>query len=657
MRRSMTALQQKVDDFKNSNEKQYERYFDLLETIESGVFETDTQGKVIFCSSSFTKLMQRPANELINHCFWQFETDFVKIQNYFDFVNKNHPIPIPFITSTIMPNNEVHNFKIDWNYLYEANKVEGYIAIATDITDLFKIQLTLMNEKELLQTLIDNIPYTVYFKDANCQFTRINQEQARMIGVNSPEDAIGKSDFDYFPHAQSAYEDEQRILRTGVPLIDKEEKIRRADGVERWVSTTKIPIHDKNANIIGLVGITRDITEWRNTEEKLKEAKNKAERSDRLKSAFLANMSHEIRTPMNAIIGFTEMLADKSISGNERDIYVSYIKNSSNTLLNLIDDIIDIAKIEAGELKIKKEEFSVRKILDELLISYERQRLKTGKTKLKFAIQDDLENEDVIIFSDPFRFRQILSNLLNNALKFTDEGQITMGYHVKSGQMLEFFVRDSGIGMPAEKLDIIFERFGQIDDIYNKNKRGTGLGLAISKNLVKILGGEMKVESEIQKGSVFYFTLPYKSRVSSKREVEPQKSSGERNLQWPGKTILVAEDVVINFKLIEIALRKSELTILWAKDGAEAIRIVESNPKIDLILMDIQMPVMDGYTATKIIKSQNPNIPIIAQTAFAMSGEKENSQNAGCDDYLTKPIKTSALFAILDKYLKSLLTE
>ena len=371
-------------------------------------------------------------------------------------------------------------------------------------------QTLLSNEQKLLQTLMDNIPDTIYFKDKKSRFTRVNQAKALEIGLNNPNKLIGKSDFDYFDEkdAREAFEDEQEIIRTGKPLINKVEERITKDGERNWFLATKVPVRNKKGEITGTVGLTRNITNQKQIEIELNEAKKRAEKADNLKSAFLANMSHEIRTPMNAILGFSRLLEDPELSKKERISYIEYIRNNGHSLLNIINDIIDIAKIEAGEITTSKKDFDLHQVLNELNIYYGKEINAHNKKELKLILKRETSEKEFIIHSDPLRIKQVLSNLISNALKFTDKGHITFGYELKDNTLV-FFVHDTGIGIDKEKHELIFERFRHFGNDFKKNISGTGLGLAISKKLIELLGGKIWVESTVNKGSSFYFTIPF----------------------------------------------------------------------------------------------------------------------------------------------------
>lgn len=376
-----------------------------------------------------------------------------------------------------------------------------------------------------------------------------------------------------------------------------------------------------------------------------------AEEADKLKTAFLANMSHEIRTPMNAILAFSNFLKDPELSWKQRDEYVKYINSCSISLLHLIDDILDTAKIEAKQLKIVKSKCCVNSILNELYAYFlNHKKCLNGSVKLEVNLESVQKNYFVI--TDGTRLRQIISNLLDNAFKFTDHGKIEFGFNFKDN-LLQFYVNDTGTGIPEEKLALVFKRFGQVHDHSQKVYKGTGLGLSISKNLTSLLGGNMWFESREGEGSCFFFTIPANNFEVS--EIKSPTNSIDINVEnvinWKPYKLLIAEDDDLNFKLIEIALKKTQAKITRATNGEEVLDILSKNPDIHLVLMDIQMPVLDGYEATRRAKALYPQISIIAQTAFAMSDDKEKCMEAGCDDYISKPIDINELYNKLGRLL------
>ena len=382
----------------------------------------------------------------------------------------------------------------------------------------------------------------------------------------------------------------------------------------------------------------------------LVEAKEKAEEADKLKSSFLANMSHEIRTPLNAIVGFSNLLITDSNEMNMKKQFVEIIEGSSNDLLNIIEDILDTSRIESGFVQLNESIFDVHKILSDLVLIYQNNNLlKDKEVSLQYVYP--VAKDKLPIYTDNLRLKQILSNLITNAIKFTEEGVITIGYEILSestGQFIQFTVKDSGIGIPSDRLDFIFERFRKIETDKDHLYRGNGLGLYISRRLAHLLGGDISVESELNKGSTFKLVLPYVMKTRSE-QLEKISSQQLSKLAWPDKTILVVEDESSNYKYLE-ALLANRVKLIWVNNGADAVKVC-AEKIIDLVLMDVKLPKMNGFEATRRIKLQHPALPVIAVTAFAMEADKNESIQAGCDNYIAKPYKMEELFSLINTYM------
>ena len=384
-------------------------------------------------------------------------------------------------------------------------------------------------------------------------------------------------------------------------------------------------------------------------------AKERAEQSDKLKSAFLANLSHEIRTPMNAIMGFSQLLSYDEISETDKTEFISLILINSKHLLNLINEIIDISRIESGELKLVLQSCNLSQIFNQLHSQYEEQKSLVDKSHIKIIVPEQSKENMTFIITDSNKLRQVLINLIENALKFTEEGSIEFGYYLKEingVNAIVIYVKDSGIGIDADACEFIFDRFRKVENIGSeKLYRGTGLGLAISKRLVELLGGNIWVESELGKGSVFSFTLPLSvSIINNEPQLKNNTITKDFTYNWANKLILVAEDEITNYKFIERLLKKTNIKLLWAKNGVESCDLIKQNQNIDLVLMDIRMPFMDGYEATRRIKAMNKKIPIIAQTAYALEYEREELLKAGCDNFISKPFSETDLLSIISSY-------
>jgi PAS domain S-box-containing protein len=380
------------------------------------------------------------------------------------------------------------------------------------------------------------------------------------------------------------------------------------------------------------------------TYEELVEAKEKAEQSDLLKTAFLNNLSHEIRTPMNAIVGFAEYLNEEGLS-KERVRYVTRVINQSGQqLLSIINDIINMASIESGLVEAFSKETNINQLLKNV---YEQTQPGAAAKHIKYRYNSRLKDLEAIVLTDETKLQQILTNLVDNAIKFTDEGHVEFGCAIQEN-MLQFYVADTGPGIPADMQATIFERFRQGDIELSVKKSGMGLGLSISKSFAELLGGKIWLESEPGSGSVFYFSIPYQP---VKKETDIGSKALKTYPELKNKTILVAEDEENNYELIKVILSTYEMNVLHAWDGLQASRMAEDSPDIDLVLMDIKMPVMNGLEATRKIKSIKPKLPIIALTAYAMPGDEEKAMEAGCDAYLTKPLSMHSFLKIVQKQL------
>jgi signal transduction histidine kinase len=372
--------------------------------------------------------------------------------------------------------------------------------------------------------------------------------------------------------------------------------------------------------------------------------KERAIKSDLMKSAFLANMSHEIRTPMNAIVGFSELLHDED-DAEKRSQYIQIIQSSSGNLLKLINEIVDLSKIEAGEMDLTRSDFSIKTIFEEMLNVYqvELKQRNLHDVQLQFEIPDG----DFIIFSDPYRLKQILSNLLSNAVKHTSNGKIIFSCK-KSGKQLIFAVKDSGTGIPDEDQDKIFERFTKFNYL-NKNSEGTGIGLSIVEKLVHLLNGEIWLKSTWGKGSAFFFTLPFDKATSTHIPPIEEKTITSTAKINDNKSILIVEDDEINALLLKEIIKHHFTNFEQVSNGEQALAFLRINPAIDVVLLDMNMPIMNGYDAAKAIKKEFPTIKIIAQTANAVLGDREKALEAGCDEYIAKPIDPTQLLAYIQK--------
>jgi PAS domain S-box-containing protein len=540
---------------------------------------------------------------------------------------------------------------------YSVKELELLNIVAGQISTMISRKSTedrLAQQKAFLGELFEASMEAIARIDLNGYVVEINSEFTRLFGY-LPDEIIGYSIDDKITNSDIREEAGSLTQKAMIGNVSElETKRAHKDGHLIDVSIIVTPIK-LQGQIVGVYGIYRDITDRKKIEKNLILSKEKAEESDRLKSAFLSNMSHEIRTPMNAILGFSTLLSDPSITDEERQEFVRIIKERGNDLMRIMDDIIDIAKIEAGQVKIEIKECPVNNLLSAIYVTLNEVRKKHLKTHIELKLKQFSPDKDFTILTDGNRLRQILTNLLENSLKFTDKGFIEFGYTFRTdaalGPLIEFFVRDTGIGIAKEKHNMIFERFRQADDSNTRKYGGTGLGLTICKNLLQLLNGDIRLESDLGKGTTFYVTLP----LTTTAAVDVPKPMPRELPEYSGilqdRTILIVEDEESNYFLLERILKRTNANVVWAKNGIDAISMANKG-NIDLILMDIRMPVMDGYEATGEIRKFNQTIPVIAQTAYALKGERERSLAAGCNGYISKPIDTRDFLDTVIKFIK-----
>ena len=526
-------------------------------------------------------------------------------------------------------------------FLIRENNEELTWFFTQDITDVIKKQDELRELNLLLDGILNNIPVYLFVKDPENDFRYLywNKAFADHSGIPASK-AIGHTDYEVFPSHEDAEKfrkDDLELLQTH-KRIDMQETYLSATGKARIVQTLKALVPMEGRKPL-LIGISWDITNLQNIEQELIKARIKAEQSDRLKSAFLANMSHEIRTPLNAIVGFSQLLPAAE-TAEEKKLYSGIINQNSDILLQLINDILDLSKIEAGTLEYIKRPMNLGEVC-RTIYAVHKERVKEGVT-LVF----DNEDENLFIEGDQNRIMQVITNFLTNASKFTYAGEIRLGFE-RTDKNIRVYVKDTGIGIEPEKVDHVFERFVKL----NSFAQGTGLGLSICQMIIEKIGGEIGVTSELGKGSTFYFTIPYEEagelgEIFKMSKTESKGNTVNRVQQI--KKILVAEDVESNFILLKNLIGR-EYTLLWAKDGVEAIEMYKQYQP-DLILMDIKMPRMDGLEATHIIRSYSKEVPIIALTAYAFETDKELALEMGCNDFVTKPVSKEALEKALEKF-------
>jgi PAS domain S-box-containing protein len=558
--------------------------------------------------------------------------------------------------------------------IIELKGIPHLINITRDITGRKQVEKELRESEELFSKIFKTSPIPITIADTSKGIlTEVNDVWCKFMGFT--RDEIVNHNIDELkivdPETRKKLRDEF-LSKGSIRLIEIEVTTKSGEKKIVLASSEIIIIKDKPYSINLDIDITerkraelllkekndkinaqnneyRQINEELNqTNQELQIAKEHAEESDRLKTAFLQNMSHEIRTPMNAIMGFSYILKDHFDNKPKLEKFSEIISQRSNDLLDIINDILDIAKIESGQLPINMEVCNLIDLFAELSSFFIEYQNRIGKQQIKFSMQALCDTSDKIIITDKVKLKQIFINLITNAFKFTNKGTIEGGCKTDNNHNLVFYVTDTGVGIPADKQEKVFERFTQLNETISKNIGGTGLGLSIVKGLINLLGGEIFLESKPGKGSTFSFTIPYKKTQPLHHEssaIEQYNHTGYTN-----KTILIVEDDFYNAEYLKEVLSGIGLNILQAENGKQAVDISLSQP-VDLVLMDIRLPDIDGYEATRQIKQQKPQLKIIAQTAYAANEEKQKAFDAGCNDYISKPTMKEVLLSIINKHL------
>jgi signal transduction histidine kinase/CheY-like chemotaxis protein len=487
--------------------------------------------------------------------------------------------------------------------------------------------------KEILNKHInnlDNSPIGIFIINNKGEFIYGNKVFLSLIGKKKIEEVHGSEIF-------------EKNITDYVDQMDKKikmEKTIKSTNKDVIVSLLRL---DENE----IIGYCVDITEIKEYGKKMKkayseleESKRKIEKSDNLKSSFLANISHEIRTPLNSIVGFARLLL--KVGRADRRKYVSIIEKNSDMLLHLIDDIIDLSKMESKEVRLRTDRCSLLSIVEDIKMSH------IDKTKEGVSLELDNDLSNVVIYTDESRLKQVLNNLVGNAIKFTDNGYIRIGYCVKERDIL-FRIEDTGIGIPKEESDYIFERFTQLDEKDSRKYGGTGLGLPISKKIVELLGGKIWFESKVGKGTTFFFTIPsdYVHKITN--EYNNIQKYAKRKINWKGKNILIVEDEEYSSMLLTKLLGDTNCSYTIVSYGIDALKILEKDD-FDLVLSDVKLPDINGEDLVKRIKKKKKDIPVIAQSAYVYM--KDDVIDSGFDDYLVKPIEVHKLIKTLNKYLK-----
>jgi PAS domain S-box-containing protein len=530
----------------------------------------------------------------------------------------------------------------------DSGQISGIIGVSRDISE----RRAATEELRKLSRAVEQSPESIIITNTMGDIEFCNPAVLHITGY-SKEEVIGRNPR-IFASGNTTNQEYKEIWDTisSGKIWEGELLNKKKNGELYWEAASISPVSDNSGKITHYLAIKKDITDHKKMTIELIEAKEKAEESDRLKTAFLANISHEIRTPMNGILGFAELLNMPGLDSNEQKEYIGIIKKSGDRMLNIINEIVDISKIESGQMQVFLSDTNINEQIEFIFNFFRPEALSKG---LLFFYENSLSSKESVIKADREKVYAILTNLVKNAIKYTDKGLIEFGYKLVTymeSPFLEFYVKDTGVGIPYDRQEAIFERFIQSDITDKRAFQGAGLGLSIAKAYIEMMGGEIWVESKEGKGTVFYFTLPYTARPFEKTIMEPVVPPESLSDQIKDLKILIVEDDETSQMLLSVALNKNNNELLKACSGIQAIEICRERTDLDLVLMDIKMPGMDGYETTRQIRKFNKEVVIIAQTAFAQAGDREKAIKSGCNDYITKPMDIGLLKTLLYKYIK-----
>ncbi|MFO7868467.1 MAG: PAS domain S-box protein [Bacteroidales bacterium] len=524
---------------------------------------------------------------------------------------------------------------------YENGLPKKMIGFNQDISSRKKVESDLRDSENKFRRIFEIENDSLFLVDGKThEILEVNNAAEHLYGYSRKE-LLKRNFYSLSTNPQHLYS----LVSQKESRIDEEYALQK-NGTICPIEISLAYFNWKNKRII--LAAIRDVSERHRFEQELVAAKEKAEESDSLKSAFLANMSHEIRTPLNAIVGFSRLLARKNYEESKRTLFIQDIQANSNQLLAIINDILDISKIESGQFTLNPEPVCLNKLLQEVYDSFS---VQIKNKHISFFCDKPLPDTDVTIYTDEVRLKQVLNNLLHNAFKFTEKGIIHFGYTQEIDSFITLFVKDSGIGIAKEKHEIIFEHFRQEDDTTTRQYGGTGLGLSISKRLIELMGGTIWVDSEKNKGAHFFIRIPFKPTKEYSRD--NNSSSIISQSKFKGEHILVCDDHTSSYIFISEMFEHEDITILQATNGKEGVEMSLHNKNIKLVLMDIQMKGLNGVEAMHLIKKHRPELPVIAQTAFAQKGDKERFLSEGFNDYITKPLDERELQSLISRFLKN----
>ena len=612
-------------------------YHSLVETIPQNILRKDLDGRFTFANQNFCRLIGHSLPDIVgksDHDFFpedladKYRRDDLKV------IETGEPYDTIEEHETT-EGNKIYVHVIKTPLVDSEGNPSGVQGMFWDVTQRKKVEEELAFERDLLRALLENVPDRIYFKDTESRFVRCSRALANRLGLNMPEEAIGKTDYDFHPErdAREYHEDEQRVVLTGESVINKVEKQTGADYQPVWASVTKVPFRNRAGMIKGVIGISRDITALKQAEEEMTRARDLAEESAMLKAQFLATMSHEIRTPMNAIIGMVDLLLSTDLD-HEQDEYANHVRMSADALLEILNDILDLSKIEAGRLEVEQTTFNLRELVEDAV---ELHALKVQEKNVELAchVPTDCAGAHK---GDAGRLRQILLNFISNAVKFTDKGTVRVTARRVENGHVRFEVTDTGIGILDELQPKIFEAFRQADGSTTRKYGGTGLGLAISRELVELMDGRLGVESEPDSGSVFWFSLPL-----TKVDGEPS----EALTALKDRSLLIAAPDGFVRRSSEEFMAEWGMETHSVADGGSAEKFLNEQPVPDFILLDLDLPGIDVLDLVQQSRDRSPESHVFLLTTRARKFDPGIIRAMGIAGTLSKPVKCRRLLQSL----------
>ncbi|MCY7361856.1 MAG: response regulator, partial [Ignavibacteria bacterium] len=632
----------------------------VLEKIGDNVWEHDFKTGKTFFSNSSNDLLGYETNELTNNqeLWWNsvYKDDlYILIDN--DKKYKNGESDSHSLEYRIIGKDGNIKWVLDRGVVIEKDTRDKILRITgthTDITERKNTENRLEDQRKFYEDILNNMPADIAVFSPTHEYLFVNPR-----GIKDNELRkwiIGKRDEDYcilrnkpFSIAQGRRDTFNKVISSKSPS-EWEEKNVSSDGKEEFILRRWYPVIDNNGEVALVIGYGLDITDRKNLEIDLIKSREQAEQLAKTKEVFLANMSHEIRTPMNAIMGMTNQLTKTTLS-NQQHFYLDTIKSASENLLIIINDILDLSKIDAGKLSLENIGFEPKKVVDHAMQVFLHRAEEKG-IKLTNSFCDN--SLSPVLIGDPYRLNQVLLNLISNAIKFTDKGSVHITCEVindkKSSQLVQVKIIDTGVGMDESYVEKLFDKFSQEYESTSRKLGGTGLGMSICRELIQLMGGEIEVSSKKGRGTTVIFRLTFKKGADADLPVNISANITPNFLK--GKTILVTDDNIMNRLVASTVLNDYGATVIEATNGEEALLVLDNN-KVDLILMDIQMPVMNGYEATKIIRKRGNTIQIIALTANAIKGENKKCFEVGMNDYISKPFKEEEFLKGIAKSLNT----